>query len=277
MTELDTQNNTLSLDERDLEPVSPPRRRIPVLVPVLLLLLLFALVGFAGFYRMAFEPLDADAAGLRTRVSRLEAAADTERARTEALERERDALRAERDALRSELESTVEERDAQIAALEAARRELEERMHGEIASGDIELSGTGGRFSIGMADQILFPSGSAELSPRGRAILARIAPSLLSIEGRVIQVEGHTDAMPVSAELAERFPTNWELSTARATNVVRYLTDECSVPGERLVASGFSQYRPRASNRTTVGRRRNRRIQLNLLPGPHAEGAEPAP
>lgn len=63
----------------------------------------------------------------------------------------------------------------------------------------------------------------------------------------------------------ERFPTNWELSTARATNVVRFLQESGNIPGERLVAMGFAQYRPAASNASASGRQQNRRIELVLI------------
>jgi chemotaxis protein MotB len=256
------------------------KKRGGTLLAVLVVLFLLFLVTGAAFYRFRYEPLAAEAEANEDRIRALLGQHGALEERVRRLEGERDGAVAERDRLlaeRGSLQNTVEERDAQIADLEAARRELEERMRAEIASGDIELTGSGGRMSIGMADQILFPSGGTELSPRGRAVLTRVAESLRSLEGRLIQVEGHTDSMPLSAELQERYPTNWELSTARATNVVRFLMDECEVPGERLVASGFSQYQPRAPNRSTTGRRRNRRIELNLLPLPHRAEANPSP
>jgi chemotaxis protein MotB len=89
----------------------------------------------------------------------------------------------------------------------------------------------------------------------------------------VIHVEGHTDGVNPSPALRERFPTNWELSAARAINVVRFLQTQGNIPGPRLVASGFSEFRPAASNRTEVGRRRNRRIELNLIAAPRREAA----
>ncbi len=180
---------------------------------------------------------------------------------------------AERERLRDQaqrLEARLLERDARMAQRELAQQELEWGLGPEIASGDIELDGTDGRMSIGLSDQILFPSGGADLSPRGQAVLTRVARSLVSLEGRLIHVGGHTDATVLSPQLGHRYPTNWELSTARATNVVRFLMERCSIPGERLVASGFAEHQPRASNATAEGRQRNRRIELQLLPLPHA-------
>jgi chemotaxis protein MotB len=69
----------------------------------------------------------------------------------------------------------------------------------------------------------------------------------------------------VSPTVLEHFPTNWELSTARATNVVRFLETEGGIPGDQLVAAGFASYRPAASNQSEAGRRRNRRIEMILF------------
>jgi chemotaxis protein MotB len=85
---------------------------------------------------------------------------------------------------------------------------------------------------------------------------------------RVFQVGGHTDSAPPSETLQERFATNWELSTARGTNVVRYLEEECSVPGKQLIAAGFAWHRPVASNQKWKGKRKNRRIEIVMLPAP---------
>lgn len=245
------------------------RKRGGKLAGFLFLLLLLVGGAAAVFFQFIHQPLSADAAKLRARVAELERQLHHTEGQVTALRTQNTQLTSEAERLRAEhaaLSGTVQQQDAQIQALEAAQREIEQRFGAEIASGDIRIRGGGGNLSIGLADQILFPSGQAELSERGKALLRRVAESLATLQNRLIQVEGHTDSMPLSAGLRERFPTNWELSAARATNVVRFLTEECSVPGERLVASGFSQYHPAASNRSATGRRRNRRIELNLLP-----------
>jgi chemotaxis protein MotB len=240
------------------------------------LLFLLALGLGAAFYHFVYEPLAREGAqrgralsASERRVAELEgrlAALGEQRA---ALAGERDALRSERDRLaedRGRLSSTVQAREAEIARLEAAQRSLTERMGEEIRRGDILVQNENGELKVKLADQILFASGEAELSPRGQAVLRRVAESLASLEDHVIEVGGHTDSLPLSPRIAERFATNWELSTARATNVVRFLSDECAVPGERLAATGYSHFRPVASNGSSAGRRRNRRIELTLRP-----------
>lgn len=258
-------------DTRDAKKQKQGRRGGWRFAMFLLVLFLLAAGAAAGFYFLIHEPLarEADAAG--ERVAQLEREAGRGEARLEALAAERQSAVAESERLRgehAELRAAVEEREAQIAALEEAQREIQERFGAEIASGNLHVTGGEGRLSLGLSDRILFGSGEAELSDQGKALLERMADSLRDIEGRIIQVEGHTDAMRPSAALQERFPTNWELSAARATNVVRFLSEECNIPGDRLVASAFSRYKPAASNRSATGRQRNRRIELNLLPEP---------
>lgn len=112
-----------------------------------------------------------------------------------------------------------------------------------------------------MRDRILFPSGSAELAPVGRNVLARMQPALEYVNAR-IDVEGHTDNVPISTPL---YPSNWELSTARAAAVARYLIDSGMPPG-RLRAVGFADTKPQAPNDTFEGRAKNRRVSLVVVP-----------
>jgi chemotaxis protein MotB len=89
---------------------------------------------------------------------------------------------------------------------------------------------------------------------------------LKKAEGRQIEVQGHTDNVPIAGALAKKFPTNWELSAARATNVARLLHDEAKIDPKRLTATAFSEFAPRAPNDTPEGRRKNRRIEILLGP-----------
>ena len=185
------------------------------------------------------------------------------------LQAEKDALESDRAALaaaRDSLAKNVEEKSSELAALKNTTDQLKEKMKDEIAKGDIQLTESGGKLRVGLVDKILFDSGEASVSKRGEGVLARVGAVLASIEDRHIQVSGHTDNAPISDKLKHEFPTNWELSVARATNVVRFLQEKASVPADRLVASGYGEYQPIASNRTTAGRAKNRRIELLLTP-----------
>lgn len=194
------------------------------------------------------------------------AALDAERSR---LSTERDQLSTERDQLsteRDQLSQTVAEKEAELARLKATFTDLEEKMKAEIAEGEIRLSQAGGRIQVDLVDKILFDSGEASLSPRGAEVLTRLGAVLVGVEGRTIQVSGHTDDSPPSARLAATFPTNWELSVARAVNVVRFLQEKAKVPAPRLVAAGYGETHPVATNATPKGRARNRRIEILLIP-----------
>jgi chemotaxis protein MotB len=89
------------------------------------------------------------------------------------------------------------------------------------------------RRSVRMVDKILFSSGEADITTQGIQVLERAGKVLKNTEKQVIRVEGHTDNVAVSSQLAQKFQTNWELSTARATNVVRFLQDEAGIAPER--------------------------------------------
>ena len=113
-------------------------------------------------------------------------------------------------------------------------------------------------------DKILFDSGSVEINAKGQELLLAMADALKNGNRQEILVEGHTDNVPLSAALQKRFPSNWELSTARAAAVVRFLQEEAGIKPERLSARGYSFYRPVAPNTTEEGRRQNRRIEIIL-------------
>jgi chemotaxis protein MotB len=186
-----------------------------------------------------------------------------------ALQSEKEALEADKEALataRDNLAKSVEEKSSELATLKGTTDALKEKMKDEIAKGDIQLTEDGGKLRVGLVDKILFDSGEASISKRGEGVLERVGTVLASIEDRQIQVSGHTDNTPISDKLKAQFPTNWELSVARATNVVRFLQDKAKVPPDRLVASGYGEYQPIAKNRTSAGRAKNRRIELLLTP-----------
>ncbi|MCD6119264.1 flagellar motor protein MotB [bacterium] len=110
-------------------------------------------------------------------------------------------------------------------------------------------------------DNILFDSGKATLKPEFKQILDVLGPTLLKIPNR-IQVEGHTDSVPINTAV---FPSNWELSTARASGVLRYLVSRIGIPSERLCASGYADSHPIATNATSEGKARNRRVEIVIL------------
>ena len=128
----------------------------------------------------------------------------------------------------------------------------------------MRISELRGKLTVNVVDKILFDSGKAELKPAGVKVLQQIGDILKTAVDKNIQVEGHTDNVPISGSLTTKYPSNWELSTARATTVLHFLQDKVGVSGERLSAVGYGEYQPIASNATAEGRAENRRIQIVL-------------
>src|SRR5664280_380940 len=175
-------------------------------------------------------------------------------------------LAEDREKLSYDLKATTEQKEAARAELERTKAELTEKLGAEINEGEIIVRERGRDLVVDVSDKILFETGKAEVSERGMKLLRLVAVTLLRTKGRLFQVGGHTDAARVSsADVRARFPTNWELSAARATNVVRFLQEKCRVPGNRLVASGFAEFRPVASNASEEGRKKNRRIEFAII------------
>ena len=171
-----------------------------------------------------------------------------------------------------ELEARVaevsQEKEDEIDRLKGTYETLVASMKEEIEQGQVKITQLADRLSVSMVDKILFPSGEAEITPEGLEILNRVGKVLKNTEGKIIRVEGHTDNVPIHPNLQQKFPTNWELSTARATNVVRFLQDKVGIKGTRLQVIGMSEYSPVADNKTPEGRSQNRRIEVTLLPAP---------
>jgi chemotaxis protein MotB len=120
-----------------------------------------------------------------------------------------------------------------------------------------------------LTDRVLFDSGAADLKPQALPVLAQVAELLRSKSTQPVMVEGHTDPVPINGSV---FPTNWELSTARASRVVRSLIAG-GVPAGRLSAAGYAALHPIATNATTAGRSRNRRVEIVLLRSGRGGGA----
>ncbi|MBX9659942.1 MAG: flagellar motor protein MotB, partial [Nitrospiraceae bacterium] len=108
--------------------------------------------------------------------------------------------------------------------------------------------------------------GQAQVKPAGVKVLKQVGDVLNKITDKQIRIEGHTDNVPISTKLQDKFKTNWELSTARATNVVRYLIDQGGVGRQHMSAVGYAETRPIAPNETEQGRSANRRIEIVLHP-----------
>ncbi|MFQ5692515.1 MAG: OmpA family protein [Nitrospinota bacterium] len=178
-------------------------------------------------------------------------------------------------ALRRELEEATRRKEREIAELKASRRLLMEKLKSRIEKKEVALGGKREYISIRMMDRVLFETGSAELTERSRRTLDKIYAGLAPIKDGLVMIEGHADDRKIHGALRGRFPSNWELSLARASAVVRYLQSKGMDP-KRLSVIGFSYYRPVDTNLTAVGRSRNRRVEIKLIPPGFSPAAAPA-
>ncbi len=248
----------------------------PSKLPWVLFVLALLLAGGTAF--LLLRKLDAarsDAAAAGTKALDAQdqlASLRTSKAELETRLEKLEVEKADLLSLKNELSRDVQAKQDELAKLKGTYDELREKMKAEIAKGEIRLSQAGGRLKVDMVDKILFDSGEAAISKRGEEVLARVGGVLARIPDKQIQVAGHTDDSPISSRLTDRYPTNWELSAARATNVVRFLEERSKVPARRLVASGYGPWQPVATNATAGGRARNRRIEILLTPA-----LEPSP
>lgn len=158
-------------------------------------------------------------------------------------------------AVETDLDSYLREMEQLQSSYQEIRQFLEEEGLTDVVMVMYEERGLLIRFS----DKILFEKAKAELQPEAKRILEKIAVVINKLPNDII-VEGHTDNLPIKQPSI--YPSNWELSTARATNVAKYLIEKLNVAPERVGIAGYGKYRPIASNDTPEGRQQNRRVDV---------------
>ncbi len=179
-------------------------------------------------------------------------------------------LKSQNEELSVQLEEKIgqisQQKNEEILELKKTHDSLVGELKEQVEKGEVTISQMADKLNVKIVDRIIFPSGKAELSEYGKSVLKRVGDILKNVNDKHIKVEGHTDNVPIHPNLLKQFGSNWDLSTARAINVVRFMQDEIGIRGENLEASGRGQYNPVATNKTAVGRNRNRRIEIMLLP-----------
>ena len=168
--------------------------------------------------------------------------------------------------LEEEVAKVSREKEEEIARVRATHDEMLKAMQKEVEQGQVKITQLADRLSLNIVDKILFPSGEDQISEQGKEVLKRVGAVLKQAKDKTIRIEGHTDNVPIAKPLKTRFASNWELSTARATNVVRFLQDEAGIDANSLEAVGLGEYHPLASNKAPAGRSKNRRIEIILFP-----------
>jgi chemotaxis protein MotB len=238
--------------------------------PLFALLLLSGCVSQATYDRLQAtnKLMTQEVQTLTSQADNLQAQVKTLTNEVDALKKERDSLLKQKDALQSRITelSQKAEKAEQLEKATQTYQDLTRKLEKEIQEGQVQIKEMKDRLTMTMVDKILFPSGSTEISKEGKKVLDKVVSILKDIKDKRIQVEGHTDNVPIVSDLKKRYPTNWELSTGRATEVVRYLQEAGSIDPKLLSATGYGEYLPVAPNDTEEGKHKNRRIEIVLLP-----------
>ncbi len=169
--------------------------------------------------------------------------------------------------LAGELDSTrtrVKKLEAEKMAAERQQQTLEQQMTQALAEQEVTISRLKGKLMVNILDRVMFDSGKAVLKPQGQELLLKVAEVLKTVPDRQVMIVGHTDNVPVTAS-RHLFATNWELSAARATAAVRFLSETAGVDPAMLGALGYGEFHPIADNSTPEGRAENRRIEVLIL------------
>ncbi|QXE89216.1 OmpA family protein [Geomonas subterranea] len=172
-------------------------------------------------------------------------------------------LEAENKRLKDEV-ARLQKQKEEVQQTSKTYGDLLEQMKGEIAKGQVTISELKGKLTVNMVDSVLFDSGKAEVKPEGLVVLQKVVDILKNVKDKAVRIEGHTDNVQIVGQLAKRYPTNWELSAARAINVTRYLQQQGLDPA-LLGAVAYGEFKPVAPNDTDEGRAKNRRIEIVLV------------
>ncbi|HEY4154915.1 MAG TPA: OmpA family protein [Puia sp.] len=151
--------------------------------------------------------------------------------------------------------------DQQKKATQEIRKKMSDALVG-FNSNELTVSVKNGKVYVSLQENLLFPSGSAVVNPKGKEALGKLAEVLNANPDITVDIEGHTDSIPIRG----KYKDNWDLSTARANSIVRILTQDYSVDPVRVISSGHSLYDPVQTNSTPEGRALNRRTEIILSP-----------
>jgi chemotaxis protein MotB len=175
---------------------------------------------------------------------------------------------AQSQAITDDQKSQLEE--AKRAVTDAQERgklldDLNAKFKKMIDAGHLKVTTRHGRVVLQLHNDVLFDKGEADVKPDGQKAISEVAATLRQVGAKRFQVAGHTDTAPITTDKKKQFPTNWELSCARAISVVKLLVTQ-GVNPDFLSAAGYGPYDPVASNATADGMAKNRRIEITLVP-----------
>jgi chemotaxis protein MotB len=212
-----------------------------------------------------FNKLKAEQATLQTEKTALETEKAALQSQYDQLTKDNATLKADIDKLKVDTAALTAERDSlsvthqqTVSSYDAVVQQLAQ----EVDKGNLQVRQYKNMLSVDVAEQIFFDSGKATVKASGREVLKKVGEALGQYPEKFIRVVGHTDSIPLAKT---SHMTNWELSTNRATNVVRLLQEASKIDPHRLIASGRAEFQPVATNATPEGRQKNRRIEIQLL------------
>ncbi len=174
-------------------------------------------------------------------------------------------LESDNAGLNGEIANLKKAKEEEVQKTSKTYEDLLEKMKSEISQGQVTISELKGKLTVNLVDAILFDSGKAEVKPEGLVVLQKVIDILKNVKDKAIRIEGHTDNVQIGGVLAKKYPTNWELSAARAINVTRYLQQQGIDPNS-LAAIGYGEFKPVAANDSAEGKAKNRRIEIILVP-----------
>jgi chemotaxis protein MotB len=184
------------------------------------------------------------------------------------------ALQACEKRLSEQDKKVAELTEAQVKQMKSTYDTLVSDLKDQIQKQEVTIKEFHDALTLNFVDRILFEFGKADLTPEGEKILKKVGEALKNIKGKKIRVSGHTDNVPIRPDFQYKFPTNWELSAARAASVVRYFQEKTGLDPKDMEAVGRSFYQPEASNDTKEGRARNRRVEILIAPQMEIKGKE---
>lgn len=185
------------------------------------------------------------------------------------IEEEVEKRRSEIDRLQhrmSDLSGKKRLAESQIGQMKTTYESLLSDLKKQIQNNEVTIRAYKEKISVTFVDRILFDLGKATITPKGKRVLKQVGEILRDVRDKQIRVVGHTDDIPITARYRFKYPSNWELSAARAAAVVRYFQNDIGVDPGNLEAVGQSFYKPIASNTTKEGRAQNRRVNIIIAP-----------
>jgi len=219
----------------------------------------FALCGCVS--TGTYEKLEADK---NQEISALQKQRGTLDEQVQGLQSQKTSLEQQQADLRRQVDALEQQKTQLLTASKQNQSQydsLVKDLTEEVKKGQLQVRQYKDMLTVDVAEQLFFDSGRASLKETGKDVLKKVGDALKGYEDKVIRVVGHTDNVPIKTKV---FPSNWELSVARATNVVHFL-EETGIPPDRMIASGRAEYQPVAENDTPEGRKKNRRIEITLI------------